>query len=107
MDTAFHKKKVIFATYLAARDGNNRKDLDCLIHSTPSTNIEQSVGRVQRQCEGKPQPVVIDLVDTEGPDVNSLLKENKQVKWFVRKAEQRIIKYNEKGWKVKITRLKG
>lgn len=106
LDVAFHKKKVIFATYLAARDGNNRKDLDCLIHSTPSTNVEQSIGRIQRQLDGKPTPIVIDLVDTEGPSVNSIRNGNQKAGWFIRKAEQRMIIYKEKGWEIKTTRLR-
>jgi len=104
LDTAFHKRKVIFATYLAARDGNNRKDLDCLIHSTPSTNVLQSVGRIQRQLEGKKIPIVMDLIDTEGPKTNSI-ESNTKVNWFIRKSEQRIEIYKKHGWKIETIKL--
>jgi len=107
LDEAFHKKKVIVSTYLAARDGNNRKDIDCVIHTTPSTNPEQSIGREQRQLKNKPQPIAIDLVDTEGPLVKSIRLVDQRVGYFIKKAEERIIIYKEKGWGFKTTRLRG
>ena len=39
------------------------KRLDTLILSTPQSDIRQAVGRIQRDCPGKKQPLVIDLYD--------------------------------------------
>lgn len=100
LDLAFGKK-VVFSTYLACRDGNNRKSLDALVMLTPCSNVEQAVGRILRELKGKKTPLVVDLVDTEGPLVNSTIKKGEQVAWFVRQAQARYKFYTEKGWKVK------
>ena len=83
LDIAFKTKKIVFSTYSAARDGSNREDLDCLIHSTQSSNVEQSIGRIQRSKEGKKKPVVFDLVDIDGPKVNSYnISFSSTIPWF-------------------------
>jgi hypothetical protein len=76
-----------------------------LIHSTPSTNVEQSIGRIQRQLVGKSTPIVMDLIDTEGPKVNSYKDKNKKVTWFLRAAEKRIEVFEKKNWNMEIIRL--
>jgi len=101
---SFYSKKIVFSTYGACRDGNNRKDLDMLVMSCPTTNPEQAVGRVLRQLEDKKQPIVIDLVDIEGPSVYSKLL-NKKVSWFVRSAYLRYQFYKSKDWTVKFVNL--
>jgi hypothetical protein len=101
LDIAFNTKKVVFSTYKACRDGNNREDFDCLIHATPSSNVEQSIGRIQRPFPGKCQPVVIDLIDMEGPLVNSYLDKSNKVTWFLRGSEKRIEIYEKHGWEMK------
>lgn len=105
LDDAFFKKKVVFSTYLACRDGNNRKDLDCLIMSTPTGNPEQAIGRIQRELEGKKTPIVLDIVDTEGPEVNSIHSKTK-INWFMRSAEKRIELYKEFKWNIETINLK-
>jgi len=107
LDTAFLTKKVVFSTYNAGRDGNNREDLDCLVHATPSSNVEQSVGRIQRPLSNKPTPVVMDLVDIEGPSINSYKDKTKKVKWFVKALEKRVEVYERKNWEMEIIKLGG
>lgn len=107
LDIAFSTKKVVFATYKAGRDGNNREAIDCIIHSTPSSNVEQSIGRAQRPLLGKPQPIIIDLIDTEGPKRNSYKDKEKKVNWFLRVAEKRIEVYEKHKWDMEIVRLGG
>lgn len=100
LDCAFFEKKIIFSTYLACRDGNNRKDLDCLVMSTPTSNIQQAIGRIQRQLEGKKTPVVFDIVDTEGPIVWS--KDlRKKVPWWMRNYAKRKLQYEKFEWEFK------
>ena len=57
------EERIVFSTPGKIRDGVDQKDLDCLIMTSPISNIAQIVGRVNRECEGKPQPIVIDFVD--------------------------------------------
>jgi superfamily II DNA or RNA helicase len=96
---SFSTKRIVFSTYSACRDGNNRKDLDCLIMSTPTTNIDQAIGRILRILSDKKTPIVIDLIDTEGPIVTT--KDGKKVPWFIRNSLTRKEKYIKNGWIIK------
>jgi len=99
LDEAFKNKKVVFSTYAAARDGNNRPELDCLIMTVPTTNVEQAVGRICRLKENKLRPIVIDFIDIEGPTVT--LKNSKKSTWFIRNSIKRKETYDKKLWEVK------
>jgi len=103
LDEAFQNKRVVFSTYAAARDGNNRPSLDCLVMSTPTTNVEQATGRICRVLEGKKNPIVVDFIDVEGPSVN--IKDGGKANWFVRNALIRRAKYVEKNWDIKTIKL--
>lgn len=98
---AFKTRQLVFSTYNACRDGNNRKNLDTLIMAIPTGNVEQAAGRVLRTLEGKQQPIVVDLIDTEGPKVWSTTDEGKKVGWFVKGAQQREEFYNKMEWPIK------
>jgi len=103
LDEAFQEKKVVFSTYAAARDGNNKPSLDCLIMTTPTTNVEQAAGRICRMVKRKKRPIVIDLVDIEGPTVR--MKEGKKTSWFIRNSLTRRDIYNKKEWEIKLVKL--
>jgi len=109
LDKAFKEKKIVFSTYMACRDGNNRKDLDALVMTTTTNNIEQAIGRIQRELKGKQSPIVLDLVDTEGPMIWSIYPdekgEKKKTGWFMKSAEKRKMLYEKMGWKIKIINL--
>lgn len=105
LKAAFKTRQLVFSTYNACRDGNNRKSLDTLIMAIPTGNVEQAAGRVLRTLEGKQQPIVVDLVDTEGPEVWSAVEDGKKVGWFMKGAETRIQFYNKMGWEIKEYRL--
>lgn len=56
----------IVATYALAKEGLDKPKLDTLILATPQKDyaiIKQSVGRIERVCEGKNSCVVYDIVD--------------------------------------------
>ena len=57
------KKRVVLCTYGMANEGVDKKDADTLILATPKARVEQAVGRIQRPCETKKSPFVLDLVD--------------------------------------------
>jgi superfamily II DNA or RNA helicase len=102
---AFHNKAVVFSTYQAARDGNNREDLDCLIMYCPTNNIEQAAGRILRKKENKKKPIVLDLVDTQGPLMPDLFTKGKKVPWFIRSSQKRMKEYKRLGWEVEVKKL--
>lgn len=66
-----NKGKVVFATIQIGKEAYNRKDLDTLFLVTPfaahnhaAIAYEQSVGRIQRKCDGKKDPEVFLFMDS-------------------------------------------
>ena len=57
------ERKIIMCTYSMANEGLDKKKLDCLIMATPKGNCIQAIGRIQRPCEDKKTPLVLDIVD--------------------------------------------
>jgi superfamily II DNA or RNA helicase len=57
------QRKIIMCTYSMANEGLDKKSLDCLIMATPKGNCIQAIGRIQRPCEEKNTPLVLDVVD--------------------------------------------
>jgi len=55
--------KVVFATPGKIRDGVDIPKKDCLIMTSPISNIAQICGRVVRTLKGKQQPIILDMVD--------------------------------------------
>lgn len=55
--------KVTFTTPGKCRDGIDAPHKDCVIMSSPISNIEQLTGRIVRGKEGKKTPIIIDMVD--------------------------------------------
>lgn len=62
LDTA-KNAKVVLATFAFTSEGTNVPQWDTLVLGTPKADVEQAIGRILREMEGKPTPVVLDLVD--------------------------------------------
>jgi len=75
---------VIVATFSLAKEGLDLPILDTLHLATPQKNkaiVVQSVGRIERVFEGKPQPIVYDYVDVNIPYcVSAYNKRKAQIK---------------------------
>lgn len=67
------EKQISFATPNKIRDGVDIPQKDCLILTSPITNIEQMCGRIVRIKEGKSQPIVIDIVDIDTNQISGSL----------------------------------
>ena len=78
------KCDVVFATYQMAQEALDIKELDTAFFVTPVGDIEQAVGRIQRVCEGKKSPLVVDFVD-------------KNIKSFEGSYAKRMIFYRSRG----------
>lgn len=62
--------KVLVVTYSFAGKGFDFKALSALIYATPlagKKSIIQTCGRILRSCDGKKEPVVVDLIDMAVP----------------------------------------
>jgi superfamily II DNA or RNA helicase len=57
------KSKVSFATPGKCRDGIDAPWKDCVIMTSPISNVEQLTGRIVRNKPGKKTPIIIDMVD--------------------------------------------
>lgn len=82
---------VIFGTTSLAKEGLDIPSLDTLFLVTPTGSditVQQAVGRIVREYEGKKQPVVLDFVDEEISICNSLYIKRKRV-------------YNRLGYEIK------
>lgn len=55
--------KITFATPGKCRDGVDAPQKDCVIMTSPISNIEQLTGRVIRDKQDKQKPIIIDMVD--------------------------------------------
>ncbi|MGD2072141.1 MAG: DEAD/DEAH box helicase family protein [Candidatus Thorarchaeota archaeon] len=55
--------KITFATPGKGRDGIDAPHKDCLIMTSPISNIKQLSGRIVREHKNKKTPIIIDMVD--------------------------------------------
>jgi len=85
MDTL--SSKVTFTTPGKCRDGIDAPWKDCIIMTSPISNIKQLTGRVVRAKDGKKKPVIIDLVDYGCKDISQT---------FI----NRLKFYDEKNWQI-------
>lgn len=60
-------KPVIFTTYAMMSEGTDLPWLDTCILAVPRSKVEQPVGRIRREYEGKQPPVVMDICDFDSP----------------------------------------
>ena len=82
------KKQILLGTYNMVSEGFDLPKLDTLIMASPKSNVEQSIGRIQRKpmAERDYTPIVIDIVD--GFSV------------FKNQAKKRLTFYNKTGFHV-------
>lgn len=57
------QRPVVLCSYGMANEGVDKKEADTLVMATPKGRVIQCVGRVQRPCETKKSPLVLDVVD--------------------------------------------
>ena len=57
------ERPVILATFAMAKEGLDIPRLDAEVLATPIGDVEQAVGRIQRPCDQKQAPVLVDIVD--------------------------------------------
>lgn len=67
------KYKITFTTPGKCRDGIDAPQKDCIIMTSPISNIKQLTGRVCRSAPDKKTPIVIDMVDYGCRDMSSSL----------------------------------
>jgi len=81
-ETRMGKNHVIFATYNLAKEGLDIPNLNRLVFASPQKDfaiVKQSVGRVERNIDGKSRPIVYDVVDEQIGTCVRMLKKRKQI----------------------------
>ena len=56
-------RPIVMCSYGMANEGVDKKEADTCILATPKGRVIQAVGRIQRPCEKKQAPLVLDVVD--------------------------------------------
>ena len=56
-------RPIVLSSYQMANEGLDRRELDTCVMATPKGMVTQAIGRVQRPCETKQAPLVVDVVD--------------------------------------------
>lgn len=58
-------KQILLGTYNMVSEGFDLPKLDTLVMASPKSNVEQSIGRIQRQLmkDRNNYPLVLDIVD--------------------------------------------
>jgi superfamily II DNA or RNA helicase len=85
--------RVTFATPGKCRDGIDAPWKDCVVMTSPISNIEQLTGRVIRSREGKETPSIVDMVDYGCREIASTFS-------------TRLKFYEKKGWPIQYYLLK-
>jgi len=60
-------KRLVLATYHMADTGTDYQSWDACVLASPKAQVKQTIGRILRSKPGKPQPVIVDLVDADSP----------------------------------------
>lgn len=66
--------RLIFATTQLASEGLDIPALDTLLLATPTSDVEQIAGRIQRPHPGKKSPILIDIYDDGVPQLRQVAK---------------------------------
>jgi len=73
-------KPLIFATYKMASEATDVPWADTCVLGTPRADVNQIVGRIRREWEGKPQPVVFDPQDSSSKVLRDYA--GARLKWY-------------------------
>lgn len=60
-------RPVMFTTWSMMAEGTNIPWLDTAVLAAPRSNVNQPIGRIRREYDGKKYPVVMDFVDSDSP----------------------------------------
>lgn len=57
------QRPLVICSYGMADEGVDKKEADTCVMATPKSRVEQCIGRVQRPCGTKQEPLVLDIAD--------------------------------------------
>lgn len=86
-------KPVVFCSYAMANEGVDKREADTCVMATPKGRVTQCIGRVQRPCPTKKEPLVLDVVD--------------DLSVFVPLRWKRQRQYSKEGYEVQVVSVEG
>ena len=57
------QRRIVMCSYGMANEGLDKREADTCIMATPKGRVTQCIGRIQRPCDTKKTPLVVDVVD--------------------------------------------
>lgn len=73
------ESRVLIASFGMLSEGTNLPRLDTLFLITPRGDIEQMVGRIQRVCPDKKEPIIVDICDVGMGILTGLARKRKKL----------------------------
>jgi len=90
-------KPVVMCSYSMANEGVDKKEADTIVMASPKRRVVQCVGRVQRPCPTKKQPLVLDVIDDFS--IFAALRWHRQKLYAKERYEMQVLPSSEKtGW---------
>lgn len=57
------RRRIVLCSYAMANEGVDKREADTCVMATPKGRVVQCIGRVQRPCDTKKEPLVLDIAD--------------------------------------------
>jgi len=91
-------KPIVMCSYGMANEGLDKREADTCVMATPKGRVTQCVGRIQRPCDTKQVPLVVDVADDSSP-IFVQLRWKRQRAYAKEKYELQVLHASEKqGW---------
>ena len=88
-------RKVVFCSYGMANEGLDKREADTCVMATPKGRVTQCIGRIQRPCETKKPPLVLDVADDASVFVH--LRWKRQRLYSKERYEVQVVRVGEEG----------
>lgn len=91
------KRPVVLCSYGMANEGVDKREADTCILATPKGRITQAIGRIQRPCETKQTPLVLDIAD-EDADIFKTMRWSRQRLYARARYPVQVLTPDADGW---------
>jgi superfamily II DNA or RNA helicase len=86
-------RPVVLCSYGMANEGVDKKEADTCVMATPQGRVTQCIGRVQRPCETKQPPLVLDVADDDVA-IFQALRWKRQTSYSKEKYEVQVLTHD-------------
>lgn len=86
-------REIVLCSYGMANEGLDKREADTCVMASPKARVTQCIGRVQRPCETKQEPLVLDVVDEN--NVFQTLRWSRQRLYSKEKYEVQVVEVKD------------